>query len=274
MALHRYIKAPVGTSQSQSLPVKSRWKKLAPPIMMTLGSVLIANVAWPIISYQLLVAPNIQKTEFISPIDTQDMINRRDGVSPDKGVTVDAAQAPQVLGAEVDYTNARNWFPTANFAEASVNQVVEYVIDIPSLGIEDAKVLIGGDDLDESLIHYPGTSDPGQLGSPVIFGHSILRQFYSPELKNPDRYISIFSKIMTMKHGERIYVDYDGIRYTYEVKDKVEVQPDDLFILQQKYNNRELKLITCTPEGTYLKRGVVIAQLVNLSEKTDSRRQN
>jgi len=69
---------------------------------------------------------------------------------------------------------------------------------------------------------------------------------------------------MTLKTGDRIFIDYDGIRYTYEVKDKVEVKPEDLFILEQKYSNRELKLITCVPEGTYLRRGVIVAQLVDL----------
>ena len=69
---------------------------------------------------------------------------------------------------------------------------------------------------------------------------------------------------MTMKTGDRIFVDYDGIKYTYEVKDKVEVEPEDLFILEQRYSNRELKLITCVPEGTYMRRGVVVAQLVDL----------
>ena len=69
---------------------------------------------------------------------------------------------------------------------------------------------------------------------------------------------------MTMKTGDRIFVDYDGIKYTYEVKDKVEVSSEDLFILEQQYSGRELKLITCVPEGTSLRRGVVVAQLVDL----------
>jgi sortase A len=70
---------------------------------------------------------------------------------------------------------------------------------------------------------------------------------------------------MTLDEGDEILVDYDGIQYVYKVREKVEVQPEDVFILQQKLNNRELKLITCVPEGTYLRRGVVIAELVDLN---------
>ena len=44
-----------------------------------------------------------------------------------------------------------------------------------------------------------------------------------------------------------------------------EVQPDDLFILEQRYHTRELKLITCVPEGTYRRRGVIVAQLKDVS---------
>jgi sortase A len=167
------------------------------------------------------------------------------------------------MGSAVDYTNAKNWFPTADF---DINEpVTTYSIDIPSLNIEKAQVIIGGEDLSEGLIQYPGTAKPGQFGAPVIFGHSTLRQFYNPKENNDDRYVSIFSKIMTLKNRDRIFIDYDNIRYTYEVVDKVEVQPEDLFILEQHLNRKELKLITCVPEGTYLRRGVILAKLVNLS---------
>ncbi len=47
----------------------------------------------------------------------------------------------------------------------------------------------------------------------------------------------------------------------YGVKEKTEVKPTDLFILDQDKSVRELKLVTCTPEGTTLRRGVVTAVL-------------
>lgn len=237
---------------------RGRISQLLPGVLITLGSIMIANVAWPIVSYQLVTAPRIRKTELISPINQTHLANKADVLKSDM-------QTPQVLGADLDYTNAKNWFPSAQFS-GNLEQPKDYKLTIPAVDITNAEVMIGGESLDRSLVQYPGTASPGQLGSPVIFGHSILRQFYNPSESNPNRYMSIFSKIMTLKPGEEIFIDYDGIRYTYEVKDKVEVKPEDIFILEQRYNNRELKLITCVPEGTYLRRGVVIAQLVDLEK--------
>jgi len=272
---YQYIKQsslmPVQVSETGQAvtPDKSRkWGRILPSVLITLGSILIANVVWPVLSYQLFTAPQIQKDEFASPIPVSELGNGPVVIPGMESMAMlpQGNFPAQVLGADTDYSNPRNWFPQAGYLPTTT-QPTTYTIDIPSLNIEAAEVVVGGESLDEHLIHYPDTALPGQLGSPVIFGHSILRQFYNPSLTNPDRYTSIFSKIMTLKNGERIFVDYDGIRYTYEVKDKVEVKPEDLFILEQRYNNRELKLITCVPEGTYLRRGVVIAQLVNLTEE-------
>jgi sortase A len=178
---------------------------------------------------------------------------------------------PKLLDMDLDYTNLSNWFPSGNAPGALVNArasaaVREYTIDIPKLNIQNAHVAVGGTDLNKGLIAYEGTAAPGEYGAPVIFGHSVLRQFYNPSEKNPRRYNSIFSTIMTLKAGDEIYVTYDKIKYTYVVQEKNEVKPTDVYILNQKYDTKSLKLVTCTPEGTYLRRGVVTAQLVNQEE--------
>ncbi len=253
-----YYKAPVIIITAP--PPPNRLKRLLGPVLITIGSIMVTNVIWPIAEHQLISSPKLQKTELISPLSPsqlQAMNALSESVSSQTTSSV-----PQALGADVDYTKVSNWFPEAT--QSNVDNPKSYVLSIPAVNIQNATVNIGGENLDQSLIHYAGTALPGQLGSPVIFGHSVLRQFYNPSEKNKDRYKSIFSKIMTLKTGDRIFIDYDGIRYTYEVKDKVEVKPEDLFILEQKYSNRELKLITCVPEGTYLRRGVIVAQLVDL----------
>jgi len=85
-------------------------------------------------------------------------------------------------------------------------KVTFYNISIPKLRIDNAVVAIGGEDLNEHLIQYPGTALPGRRGNAVIFGHSILPRFYDPK-----RYISIFSLLHTLEMGDPIYVYYDGI---------------------------------------------------------------
>lgn len=277
MALYVYKKAPVTYTSppeistpavlpASPLATATPWtsslnklKHLAPTILITLGSLLIANVVWPILHYQIFISPTLQKAQLITPIN----INQTAFIAPAAASNQEPASplTNQALSQEIDYTKASNWFPGLSFADEHVSKITHYTLTIPKIKIDNATVQIGGEDLSDHLIQYPGTANPGQLGSPVIFGHSVLRQFYNPTSDNPHRYISIFSKIMTLNTGDDIFIDFDGIRYKYVVKDKLEIKPEDIFILQQRYNNRELKLITCVPEGTYLRRGVVVAQL-------------
>lgn len=157
----------------------------------------------------------------------------------------------------VDYTDANNWFPkeTIQFTDSEIKY---YTISIPKLRIKDATVSIGGEDLSEFLIQYPGTALPGKIGNSVIFGHSILPQYYDPE-----DYLAIFSLLPTLKDGDEISVRYDGINYLYRVVDKFEVYPTNIEVLDQG-DNTILSLITCTPPGHPLKpkRLVVRAELV------------
>jgi len=246
--------------------ILKRFQRLLPTILVTIGSLMIANVAWPIVSYQFFVAPQLQQTELISPISLEQTVYSAPQIIPEEVTNPLNQQVTQVIGRELDYTKASNWFPEQGFLPQGDSKITHYTISIPKVNIEDAVVSIGGEDLSEHIIQYPGTSNPGQLGSPVLFGHSVLRQFYNPDKNNPRRYVSIFSKIMTLEDGDEVLVDYDGIRYTYQVKDQFQVKPEDVYILQQRYNNRELKMVTCVPEGTYLRRGVVVAQLQDIGQ--------
>lgn len=260
---YRYVKAhPPPPRAKKPLP---RLLRLMPGALITLGSVFLANVLWPLLSYQLFVAPQIRRPRLLSPIPDEQLLTVN-APTPFGDPANQQSPIQEVLGQTTDFTNARNWFPTADFPQ-SRSEITRYQLSIPAVNIDTADVEIGGESLEESLIHYPGSALPGQLGSPVIFGHSILRQFYAPQKENPRRYLSIFSKIMTLEEGDEIIIDYDGIRYTYEVSDKFEVEPEDIFILQQRLNTKELKLITCIPEGTYLRRGVVLARLVDNTRK-------
>lgn len=242
---------------------KKGFFRLLAPISITLGSLLLTSALWPIISYFLFVSPNLEAGKLVSPLPDVPVL-RQTPTLPTAQAAGPESIRPKIIQNELDYTNLSSWFGDDSQANALANITTEtkdYVISIPSLGVEEAVVKIGGTNLDNNLIQYPGTAEPGQYGAPVVFGHSILRQFYNPSVKNSRRYMSIFSKIMTLKAGDKIYVDYDNIRYTYSVVKKVEVKPEDTYILEQEYSAKQLKLITCVPEGTYLRRGVVLAQL-------------
>ncbi|MBP7875824.1 sortase [Candidatus Woesebacteria bacterium] len=251
------------------LPALIQFGALVVPIIcILLGSFLVGSAALPIaMAYfdgqqtdDILVAPipEDQVLELTPLVISQE----RTHVANNPQIT-----APRLLDFDLDYTNLTNWFPATSsleeLASASASaQATTFTIEIPKLKIENASVAIGGTDLNKSLIAFPGTALPGEYGAPVVFGHSVLRQFYNPNEKNPRRYNSIFSTIMTLQSGDEIYVTYDNIKYTYIVQEKTEVKPTDVYILNQKYDAQRLKLVTCTPEGTYLRRGVVTAQMV------------
>lgn len=264
-------------TQTRKQTKNNAWR-LAPAILITTGSVILANAIWPIAAHLFFTSPLLLRQELVSPVPDNPVIRQASAVAQAQAsVMAPDMLRPKIIRDDLDYTNLNSWFPQGAgeslTTETPEHTVQEYILDIPTLGIEKASVKVGGMNLDDSLIQYPGTADPGEFGAPVIFGHSVLRQFYNPSLKNPRRYMSIFSKIMTMQTGEKIYVEYDGIRYTYSVVKKTEVKPEDLYILEQDYGSRLLKLITCVPEGTYLRRGVVLAELETV-ESTSARGEN
>ena len=152
------------------------------------GAIILAYVVYPIVSYENL--SNQRYPQLLSPIVEGSSSSYR----------------------SVDYTLASNWFVGgAEKNEFVAPKVSHFTISVPSLSIENATVAIGGEDLTESLIQYPGTSLPGKIGNSVIFGHSILPQFY-----NPEDYLSIFSKLPTLKQGDEIFISFDGVVFISE----------------------------------------------------------
>jgi LPXTG-site transpeptidase (sortase) family protein len=249
------------------IPMSVRLVAVAvPTVFLSVGLYLLASVVLPIAGHMVSASPQLQASALAAPIPREDVI---DVMPPVVTQAVPGAQAaesttplPTILDVDLDYTNLSNWFAQAPGDLAQNTEAATYVVEIPKLNIEKAEVKVGGTDLNGSLIQYPGTAQPGQVGAPVIFGHSVLRQFYNPKVTNPKRYTSIFSTIMTLKEGDLIYVTHDNVKYTYKVRTKSEVKPEDTFILAQRNDSKLLKLVTCTPEGTYLRRGVVTAELV------------
>lgn len=156
-----------------------------------------------------------------------------------------------------DYTKASLWFPSVSqTGSMSTLSVKEYTLSIPKLNIKDAKVVIGGEDLSKSLIHYLPRSLPGEYGNVAIFGHSTLPQLYS--LKD---YKSIFTYLSSLETDDVIKVKIGDLEYEYQVYDMFVVDPDEISVLEQQKNGSFLTLITCVPPGTYLRRLVIKAKL-------------
>jgi LPXTG-site transpeptidase (sortase) family protein len=253
----------------QRLPKAVRWGAMVIPVLFIgVGLLLVGNATFPIAQYYANSLKDIGNSPLIPPIPREEVLD----VTPFVMAQTTSLQAytseeslangPIILDTELDFTNLSNWFSEEQVKQLASQESTEYTISIPKVKLENAVVKVGGTDLNKSLIAYPGTALPGESGSPVIFGHSVLRQFYNPSEKNTRRYNSIFSYIMTLQPGDVIMVTHGGATYKYVVRSKGEVKPTDTYILAQQYDVKQLKLVTCVPEGTYLRRGVVTAELV------------
>lgn len=236
MAMYRYVKAI--PRRPLALPAVISY------VFITAGFAILAWTIWPIVSFTVFLEPFLTKT--VSPIGEV-------RVSSKSGVNL-----PSVVLAgtgESDYINPNLWFPTSPQKKV-VAPVNSYKLSIPKLKIQDALVVIAGDDLSTSLIHYGGTGLPGEYGTAVVFGHSTLPQFF-----NPKNYTTIFSTLPTLKVGDEILVAYDGITYRYIIFEITVTEPNDLSPLEQRFDDSYLTLITCVPPGTYIKRLNVKARL-------------
>ncbi|OGG15018.1 hypothetical protein A2773_02020 [Candidatus Gottesmanbacteria bacterium RIFCSPHIGHO2_01_FULL_39_10] len=213
------------------------------------GLSLIGWVAYPILAFEIFYAPrfmNIIKP-YSDTIISEAMENKILGASISEGFSAEAG---------VDYTRASTWFPKAS-PQVLNSKVSSYLVSIPKLKIENATSRVGSEELSKSLIHWGGSPLPGEYGTSIIFGHSSLVWLYDPK-----DYLKIFSKLPELNRGDDIYFTVDKATYRYQVEEMKVVSPEDLSVLEQKYDDAYVTLITCVPPGTYLKRLVVKARMV------------
>lgn len=217
-----------------------RHKKVIVGVLVFTGISLFTFALFPIIKFQLTYSTKFK--QIIDPLSGQSF------------------SQSAVLGEnDVDYTQLSNWFINSSDSSNLIGQTIDssnstYYLSIPKLKITDAIVTLGSMDLTKSLIQYPQTALPGQLGNTVVFGHSVLPQFFSSK-----NYLTIFSTLYKLEQGDEIILRYDKSTYKYVVEEMYEVKPTDLSVLEQHYDNKTLTLITCSPPGTYLRRLIIKA---------------
>lgn len=136
---------------------------------------------------------------------------------------------------------------------------------IPKLNI-DVPVAFGinTNDVMEAMNHgvaqfmIPGANAlPGQVGNLVISGHS-AGDIYS---SNPYKFI--FSGLERLEEGDLIYVNYESVRYTYQMTKREVVEPTNVAALIYNTKKPMLTLITCTPLGTSRFRLLITAEQIS-----------
>lgn len=112
-------------------------------------------------------------------------------------------------------------------------------------------------DLQDGVVHYPGTARPGQAGNFFVTGHSS----YFPWA--PGKYKSVFARLGELSIGDEYWVYYGGDKYRYVITAKKEIKPSDVTVLDQPVSKRVSTLMTCTPVGTTLRRLIINAQEID-----------
>lgn len=111
--------------------------------------------------------------------------------------------------------------------------------------------------LEDGVVHYASTPEPGQQGNVVVFGHS------SNNIFNEGKYKFAFVLLSRLENGDVFYLTKDGTRYAYKVYDKKIVKPTAIEVLGAADKQNVATLITCDPPGTTLNRLVVTGEQIS-----------
>lgn len=108
------------------------------------------------------------------------------------------------------------------------------ILNIPKLDLEIGIVQgVEINDIKYNVGHFPDSAMPGEKGNFAIAGHRVS-YFGEP-----------FKEIEKLKKGDKVYVTYNGHKYTYEVEEMYEVTPDQTESLKQT-EDATITIVTCT----------------------------
>ncbi len=182
-----------------------------------------------------------------------------------------AAAGPRVLRPVSPTTVSPSRAPAPQPRTTSVTRPVttattprpkSFSISMPTLGINSLNVLHPSDPFTSAgllaplkygvghLFSYPGTN-----GKILIYGHS---SSYPWDVSS---FTKIFRQINKLAVGDKVYVDYDGKKITYEVSFKETVPAKDLSAYKNG-GSEELILYTCWPPDSISQRYLVHARPV------------
>jgi sortase A len=111
--------------------------------------------------------------------------------------------------------------------------------------------------LEDGVVHYASTPEPGEIGNTVIVGHS------SNNILNSGKYKFAFVLLRKLEIDDTFFLHKDGIRYTYKVYDKKVVPPTDVSVLGPADRANTATLITCDPPGTSVNRLIIVAEQIS-----------
>lgn len=163
-------------------------------------------------------------------------------ISPSKTVS-----ATPIVGNQVGDIG-----PEPKIIIPKINLEVPVVYD---LGTVDEKAIQDG--LEDGVVHYAASPEPGEIGNSVIVGHS------SNNILNSGKYKFAFVLLRRLEIDDTFFMHKDGIRYTYKIYDKKVVPPNDVSVLGPAEKTNSVTLITCDPPGTSINRLIIVAEQIS-----------
>jgi len=181
------------------------------------------------------------------------------------GKGTDELEVLKILEEDTSNRKKYDWldFPIVPPGDRVV--IPKLVVSAPLVGV-GTDALEGGEwseledsiqeELKNGLVHYPGTAEPGDVGNVFITGHSSNYPWIKSEFND------VFALLEQLEVGDEYYVYYKQKKYTYIIRNKFEVNPDNIDVLMQPHDKKMSTLMTCTPVGTALRRLILQAELV------------
>jgi LPXTG-site transpeptidase (sortase) family protein len=145
----------------------------------------------------------------------------------------------------------------------------EFSIVVPKVGI-NAPVIASVNPSDtasyskalkEGVAHSATSFTPDQNGTVYLFSHSTNYEWFVKDLN------AVFYLVKDLLPGDTVVVFYKGVRYTYELKEKRVVKPNQISYLVPEEGKKSLILQTCWPPGSTAERLLIFADLVDTKGK-------
>ncbi len=141
--------------------------------------------------------------------------------------------------------------PESKIIIPKINLEAPVIYDVETIEEDDIQ-----QGLENGVVHYPTTPNPGEQGNAVIFGHS------SGNILNKGKYKFAFILLRSLENGDTFIVQKDGKRYVYKVYNKYVTSPTDFSVLGPTDRDATMTLITCDPPGTSTNRLIIQAEQI------------
>ncbi|MFA5157992.1 MAG: sortase [Patescibacteria group bacterium] len=146
-------------------------------------------------------------------------------------------------------------------AESTGFDLRENWFSYPELGIKapifwDVPISESNTKMNFGLTHIENTSVPGSGGEGLISGHSSHYWWQKGD------YSEVFVNLPKAKIGDRFMINKNGLQ-VYEIDKKYEVKTSQYLEFETEGPER-MKLMTCVPIGTNLRRLIIEGKLINV----------